>query len=1223
MKPIIKKNSIDKSDEIRIYLKENTTRENEINSKKSPENKRKNNINVINDEFQNASKDEIFGSLDKNRKEEKKEGTKNNNYVENNISVKNIVDDALFTQLSKINVKLLEFNDNSKNSLPKIDFVEIKLLNQNTSISEFKDYGFGLYVFFLYLKSLLVTFLILSVYAFHYIYRIFYDYYRDYEDEFSFYSDYNLLTLISGSQILRFRKFIIETYGKETFLEKYKDFDVFYKEYMITGTAIFIIAFIVNFIFLLYILREYKEYRLENPEIKNYSLILSGKDVPYQEDINNNSQNLKSKIFEELNLDEDKAEINFTLKLSDYYKKMEKHIKLTTKQNKIENTIKIKRCCCYCCCCLCSCCFCCCKKKYDGKVQAIKDKISDLEKGMNEIKEANIHNPLYIITFKNKEDYNRVYSNYPHSYLTNLCGKKKIYINKAPSPEDVAWENLEFDNEHKYFKHKLINVGIFLGCLLISFASQIIGELIDHYLNYEYIFFINIILSYGLGKLEDCFNEKISNQLTKKSNSWSYSDTKFYSIIFQCLFKFISKGIFPFLTSFIIQIYFNEEDNNYSDLASKMFVLIEMDGFGYPMIDWFYGVYKKGKEMQETTEKILKTDNVEKEITDQVTNPDKLSKLELKDSFEKNEMELEDLFSDSVAIYWITMLYLSIYPVGLIQSFFNLLFKFIIEKNFLLNAYKRPEYTNPQFGFLCFNFFNIGFFLFLCGNFIIFRNEENKQSFGIVYIIIMILILVIPFYYLGKFIMFITNYCCLNQKEENRLNNINRKRKSDYRLFNPFSQKEKVKEIFEEFKSKKNDNLLNENQYNKIIEKLEEINYKGWYNLGKKMRTHKIMTFEVKKMNSGELFSDDGFNTVIDDEKHKLYYLLMQLGLITYLEENNALKPQKKPIKFDDIKSIRSITLRNLYMQEFLSNSDAGVFTIYQDKRNKKDFIMAYVYNRNQVKLLDIFSRRILDDVKGLVHTEKIVCLDYFTFGGNRYLVTLGLDNLMIIKNLTENEEPIKKGGIADNYTYSKDNKNYFSLSAVEHDNGVWILTSYFSNNNFKIYKYLGKSEGIVQTIVPTMEPIISLEGLYFTPQNTYICIRTPRTVDLYMNQHFLKRIKVVDYDSYINFKVVELFDLIIDNKIIIITTIKNDLTSYNVEIMSLFPIFPLFTPAFEYWEQRMTRISFAQSINSRAYVEIDANYAQQLSEDTNNNPIITHTITIPLEVDNNQRNNF
>ena len=64
---------------------------------------------------------------------------------------------------------------------------------------------------------------------------------------------------------------------------------------------------------------------------------------------------------------------------------------------------------------------------------------------------------------------------------------------------------------------------------------------------------------------------------------------------------------------------------------------------------------------------------------------------------------------------------------------------------------------------------------------------------------------------------------------------------------------------------------------------------------------------------------------------------------------------------------------------------------------------------------------------------------------------------------------------------------------------------------------------------------------------------------------------------------------------------------------MSLFPIFPLFTPAFEYWEQRMTRISFAQSINSRAYVEIDANYAQQLSEDTNNNPIITHTITRPL----------
>ena len=146
-----------------------------------------------------------------------------------------------------------------------------------------------------------------------------------------------------------------------------------------------------------------------------------------------------------------------------------------------------------------------------------------------------------------------------------------------------------------------------------------------------------------------------------------------------------------------------------------------------------------------------------KEISDQVVNQEGLSRLELEQAYEKKEMDLESNYSDTVAIYWITMFYLSIYPIGIIQSFLNLLFKFIIEKNFLLNVYKRPEYINPQFGFFCFNFFNIGFFLFLCGDIIFFKNEDNKSSFGAGYIIIMLLILLIPFFLLSKLIMRWTN----------------------------------------------------------------------------------------------------------------------------------------------------------------------------------------------------------------------------------------------------------------------------------------------------------------------------------------------------------------------------------------------------------------------------------------------------------------------------------
>ena len=116
-----------------------------------------------------------------------------------------------------------------------------------------------------------------------------------------------------------------------------------------------------------------------------------------------------------------------------------------------------------------------------------------------------------------------------------------------------------------------------------------------------------------------------------------------------------------------------------------MFIIIEMDGFGYPMIDLLFNVViTKGKEMYENTKKIMSLENVEKEFSEQIYNKKGLSRFELKKSYEKKEMNLEDNYSDVLTIYWITMFYLSIYTVGIIQSFFNLLFKFIIEKIFLM-----------------------------------------------------------------------------------------------------------------------------------------------------------------------------------------------------------------------------------------------------------------------------------------------------------------------------------------------------------------------------------------------------------------------------------------------------------------------------------------------------------------------------------------------------------
>ena len=1190
------------------------TRNNDINGE--------NNINSVDNIVEVENTNENVNERNSNNRE-----MKIDNFAENNISIRNIIDNALFSQLSEIKVKLLDFDEkisqrlykSESKILPKIDLVEFTSLSQKINISGLKKYGFGLYVFFLYLINLLITFGILFIFAFHYMYCIFYKYYRDYEEEYSIFFDYNILSLVSGVQIIRFRKYYIDLYGKEEFLKNYKDFDVIYKEYLFTGTIIFIVAFLINFSFVLYLQKTYKLHRIDNPEIKDYTLILSGKDASFtnNEGIENDENNrindkktaIKNQILKELNVRD--ADINFTLKLSEYYEKMEEFTNLQTYKYMTQYKIGREKCCCHGCCCFCSKCFCCCRNSLLKREKNIQDKIENLKKEMNEIKSKEIYNPLYIITFEKKEDYNNVYSNYSHSYLKNIikniikCKRDKtsLYINKAPNPEDIVWKNLEFDKEYKYFINKLKNFGISLIYVVISFIIQIFGELIDSISNnLKFLFFVNIIVSYLLELLDSFFSDKINSLLINNSNSWSYSDIKFYSILFQSIFKFINKGLFPLLTYYC----FANEHNDYSDLVSKMFIIIEMDGFGYPMIDWLYSVVlTKGKDMYESTQKMMTLENIEKEISEKVVNKEGLSRLELEQSYEKKEMDIEGNYSDILSIYWITMFYSSIYPIGIIQSFLNLFFKFIIEKSFLLNAYKRPKYINPQFGFLCFNSFNIGFFLFLCGDIIFFKNEDNKKSFGAGYIVIMLLILIIPFYLLSKLIMYLTHYCCLKKKESDNLNDIKQKMKSDYRTFNPCYQKEKISQMFYEYHRK---NLLTNSQYKELIEKLNRLNDLDLYRLQQNMRTPKLMTFEERKITSGFIYQNDSL-PIKNEEKEKLYYLLMQLGFISYLEEGNVLKPKKKRIEFMPNANISSISLRSLSMQENLSNCDSGYFTTFEDK--KIGLTMAYVDNERNVKIFDVFHKQMLNDVKDLKHSKKIVCVDYYLINEIRYLISIALDNTMIISDLSLNEKDTSKiiKNIGDTFVSNQyEPNNTFSLSTVRHQEDIWIITSYYYDKCFKIFNV----NGDLLHRVKNDDYIISLEGLFYTEENTYICVRSPNSINLFINEFFIKQMKNLKEDAYINFKILKPNNLIIESKYIIITIIKKDLSTYTLQIIDIFPIFPLFTRIFNF----LVKFTFGQSINSEVHTPMNEEIQAKISK---NSPLDLCSFPVKLQASNEQ----
>ena len=1287
---------------------------------------------------------------------------------------RNIVEKTLLNQIGDINIRLLldGKKEDERDNLPKVEFIELTLLNQSLfSISKFKKYGFAIYVFFFYLRNLLFTFFVLFGFAFYYMYCIFFKYYPHVEDEYSLFSDYNLLTLVSGVQIIRYRKYYINEYGKEAFLEKYKNFDVFYKEYFYSATILLIFSFLVNFFLIIYLIRKYESYKLKHQD--HFNLILSGDiidDIKSQESkkekieikINYEDNETEKALAEKKILDEAKNEkeevekeegfteedkrqlilrklaledkkedvdIDFTFKLSEYYEKIEEIKSYEKEYIYLHHRVTRNKCCCCCrcCCCFCwrcfKCCCCpCCNKSRIREVIKNKNK-EELIRKLEAVK-FNECNPLYIIKLKNKRDYENLYDRYPSYYITNclknFCRydyyKNHIYINKAPRPEDIVWENLEFQIDEGFcgfFSRKFCIFLTYLVFILFSAVFNIIGDRIDKlceklgdkihdlFNNEFFMMLANILVSYALEKVGDCFEDCILDGLKEKTNFWSYSDIKYYYILHKSIFKFINQGIIPYATYILFEkVICKKNEDDYSNLVSKMFVILEMDGFGYPLIDLFLMLYKKFKEMKRQEKKEMNRNNVQNEIINKLKNEEGRSQYELHKAHKRRPMKLDENYADILSIYWITMFYLPIYPIGIIQSFLNLLFKFIMEKNFLTNVYRRPEYIEPHFGFFCFNFFNFGFFLVLLGNLLFFQNEDNKSSFGNSYIIFMIIILIFPSYYIAKFL---TNCCCgekvridfnfigeitkvissskddfkdiinkyltklsltddnkifrvnspngteISPKEEKPLiefmndinkqtkrievfvslsgfketninndklnlnenradninininanNNINKKRVNIdiYKVLNPYYQKNQLIEIFSKFK---NNNLLTQKQFDFLKNKVDTLDRFELYKIQQKMKVPKHMKFEEKR---GDSIFDDPIKDVNDSEKKKLYYFLIQLGFLTY---KLNLSPRIK-FNYKRGEEIKSESLRNLSKQENLVNNKIDCYTIFniQEKIN-----LAYVENKNIIQIFDIVDRRLLETIP-ITIGEEILCIKVFTklrYGKEDLkipkLVALTDNNNIVIYDLSkekENKEEKIIKNIGDSWDENKKEiNNIFSLSTVQHGKKTWIITSYYYDKYFKIYDVDEERESIFD-IVPINNQefndyIISLEGFYFTEQNTFILVRSTDgykiRINLFINHYFIKKLIEVE-NAYVNSKTIQIQT---GSSYLIITKIKKDLSSYDIQIIDLTNIFN-FNPEIIDFSEKFKSANFINSIISPLLFWLNENKNIELNE--------------------------
>ena len=78
------------------------------------------------------------------------------------------------------------------------------------------------------------------------------------------------------------------------------------------------------------------------------------------------------------------------------------------------------------------------------------------------------------------------------------------------------------------------------------------------------------------------------------------------------------------------------------------------------------------------------------------------------------------------------------------------------------------------------------------------------------------------------------------------------------------------------------------------------------------------------------------------------------------------------------------------------------------------------------------------------------------------------------------------------------------------------------------------------------------MDTSFLNEENTYICVRTPKSINLFLNDIFIKKIIDTNGDFYINFKIMPL-NLIKKTHYIIATLINKDLSEYSVRIFDIF----------------------------------------------------------------------
>ena len=343
---------------------------------------------------------------------------------------------------------------------------------------------------------------------------------------------------------------------------------------------------------------------------------------------------------------------------------------------------------------------------------------------------------INILTFFKEAKYYCCYCLINEKSKKRFFRRKNLKVSTAFEPEDVIWENIEYDKWFRFKRLVLIYIFtlflLFLAFLIVLGLTYLKEYLINQKITTSYIivrYGISLLISASISGINEIFYFLLE-KLTKKEKQISMTNFYLSYSVKLTFFTFVSSGIVP-LVCHIIE---NGKGNKYEYLVDDMFIIFLVNSFVSPLLWTFDIIYIYRKIKICLLEKKKEPDSHHN-----------LTQRELNELYQLPDMRISYKYSYVAKTVLLSLFYIPIFPFGIVISLIGFIFSYYLELFNFTHLYNRPEMINEKICLFYIEYFVMNLFFLNLGIYIFIKNIFSFYFLVIIFLVIFGILSIFPY----------------------------------------------------------------------------------------------------------------------------------------------------------------------------------------------------------------------------------------------------------------------------------------------------------------------------------------------------------------------------------------------------------------------------------------------------------------------------------------------